>query len=156
MHLWRKWWRWISKSEMIMYFLDLFMECLDLRWGEYFLKWRVRSELFICSKEVAQTYNVWISIRRFVAKKAHTYVGWLQKKCVWNVRIVLKYVQMYTKVCLCESTYIHRFSEVKARMESRVLLKYVERNVWSVLMFYCYLSMMYSYRSGLFECWLCC
>ena len=121
----------------------IFSEVKDKIWAIY-LFWRV-----------AQPYNVWRSIRRFVAEKARIYVGWLQQKCVWNMRSVLKYVQKYTQVCFYESAYIRRFSEEKARMKSRVLLKYVEWNVWSVLLFYCYLSMMYSYRSGLFEYWLC-
>ena len=37
----------------------------------------------------------------------------------------LKNALKYTRVGLYESAYIHRFNEVKARMESRVLLKYV-------------------------------
>ena len=122
----------------------IFSEVKGKIWAIY-LFWRI-----------AQPYKFWRSIHRFVAEKARIYAGWLQQKCVWNVRSVLKYVQKYTQVCLCESAYIRRFSEVKARMESRVLLKYVEWNLWSVLLFYCYLSMMYSYRSGLFEYWLCC
>ena len=34
-HLWRKWWRRVSRSEIYLYLLDLFMECSDLRWGEH-------------------------------------------------------------------------------------------------------------------------
>ena len=35
-------------------------------------------------------------------------------------------------------------------------MKFVVWDVWFVLMFYCYLLVMYSYRSGLFEWWLWC
>ena len=38
----------------------------------------------------------------------------------------LKNALKYTRVGLHESAYIRRLGEVKARMESRVLLKYVE------------------------------
>ena len=37
----------------------------------------------------------------------------------------LKNAQKYTRVGVHERAYIRKFSEVKARMESRVLLKYV-------------------------------
>ena len=96
------------------------MEYLDLRWDEHVseVKGKIWTVNLIWRSMLP--YNLWRSIRLFAAEKARIYVGWILRKRVWNVKLDLKYVQMYTRVYVHESAYIHRISERKARMKTRV------------------------------------
>ena len=120
MYLWRKWWRGFSRSEIYLYLLDLFMECLDLRWGEHVFE--VKGKIWTVNLiwRSMLPYNVWRSIRKFVTVKARIYAGLIQRKRVWNVKLVLKYVRRYTQVYMHGGTYIRGISERKARMQTRV------------------------------------
>ena len=74
LHLSIQWWIRISRPEMTMYLLDLFMKCLDLWSEEFLLNWRVRSELIIYSEELHSPEIV-----------ADLYTGSFQQKRAWNL-----------------------------------------------------------------------
>ena len=89
MHLWRKWWRGISRSEMYMYFLHLFMECLDLSWSEIISE--VKDEIWVF-------YLIWRFAQSW--KVTDVYASSLHQK------------RVYTRVCLRKSAYGQKgFSE---------------------------------------------
>ena len=92
MHLWRKWWRGISRYEMYMYFLDLFMECLDLRWGEIlsevkdeiwvvYLIWRVAQSWKVSDLYASSFHEKSVCTRVCLKKNAYCSQGFWRIKC---------------------------------------------------------------------------
>ena len=65
-------------------------------------------------------FILYISICRFISWKAHIYADLFKQRRVWEVSVILKNAQMYTRVSFMKSAYIRRFSERKARMNTRV------------------------------------
>ena len=111
-----QWWRRGSRFEMHLYLLDLFMEGLDLWWGEHLseVKGWIWTECLIWRR--LQLCNDWRYIRYLSAEEARIYAASLKRKRV----CAMKYTQRYTLVCVNGSVYIHDISKGKARMQTRV------------------------------------